>query len=124
MSSIAPIRPHFLLVATQVQSHAAVLKWPEIEFQAAYRTVDKSGAGTPTLEGNSVYWNSDWDADAASPDHMVGVAAGEEAWQDFLLEALYSDLLRADAELVKLHSSLIAASNQVVAAGTNRKGTI
>jgi len=99
MVSIAPIRPHFQQLATLVHSHAATRGWPKITFQAAFRTVVRAGAGTPTLEGNSVFWDSGWDADAAFPDHTVGVASGEEAWREFLLNALYADLLRADAAL-------------------------
>ena len=102
MSSIAPIRPHFQALGTLVHSHAAAREWPKITYQAAFRTVDRAGAGTPTLEGNSVFWDSGWDADAASPDHTVGVGWGKKAWTVFIRQAFYSDLLRADAELVKL----------------------
>jgi len=99
ISSVAPIRPHFQQLATLVHSHAAVRGWPKIEFEAAFITVVRAGGEPPSLDGNSVLWDSSWDADAAHPEHTVGVASGEEAWQAFLLVALYSDLLRADAEL-------------------------
>src|SRR6266568_7686909 len=115
MSSIAPIRPHFQTLATLVHSHAAARGWPGIEFQAAFRTVVKAEARASTLEGNSVFWDSGWDADASLPDHTVGVGRGEEDWRAFLLAAFYSDLLRADAELLKFE----AVSPQVQSGRSN-----
>jgi hypothetical protein len=102
MSSVAPSRPHFQQLATLVRSHAAARGWPAVTYQGDFRTVVRVGSGRPTLQGNSVFWNSDWDADVARVDHAVGVESGVEAWQAFLQKALYPDLLRADAELLKL----------------------
>jgi hypothetical protein len=59
----------------------------------------RAGGGAPSLDGNSVFWDSSWDADASHPEHMVGVGPGEEPWRSFLVVALYSDLLRADEAL-------------------------
>jgi len=102
MSSIAPIRPHFQQLATLVRGHAAARQWPAVSYQADFRTVVFVGGSHPTQQGNSVFWNSDWDAGAASVDHAVGVESGAKAWQAFLQKALYPDLLRADAALLKL----------------------
>jgi hypothetical protein len=98
----APTRPHFQQLANLVHSHAAARCWPNVEFQAAFRTVDRVGEGASVLEGNSVFWDSDWDADASLPHHTVGVEEGEEAWRMFLVAAFYSDLLRADAQLLEI----------------------
>ena len=102
MSSIAPSRPHFQQLAALVHGHAARQGWPPVTYQAAFRTVLRAASENRTLEGNSVFWNTDWDANAACVDHAVGVERGEEAWQTFLEKAFYPDLLRADAELGKL----------------------
>jgi hypothetical protein len=101
-ATVAPTRPHFQQFANVVHSHAAARGWPNIEFQAPFRTVLRVGEKAPVLEGNSVFWDTKWDADASLPDHTVGVGEGEEAWRVFLLAAFYSDLLRADAELLKI----------------------
>jgi hypothetical protein len=109
MASIAPARPHFQQLADLVCGHAAARDWPKIEFEASFRTIIRAGGGASTLEGNSVFWNNSWDADADRPNHRVGVGSGEEAWRIFLFSAFYSDLLKADTELLKFAAVLSSA---------------
>ena len=89
-------RKHFQQLAELVSAHAAAKHWPAITYPAAFITVLNSRTGRPTLEGNSVLWNADWDARTDVAVHPVTVASGEEAWIDFLSRALYPDLVRAN----------------------------
>src|ERR1700730_17979686 len=100
MASVTPHRAHFQELADLVHRHAAAGGWPEITYQAAFITVVHAGTNERWLEGNSIYWNQDWDANAEIADHPVRVSSGEEAWCVFLEAALYPVLLRADAELL------------------------
>lgn len=89
-------RKHFQQLADRVSAHAAAKHWPSVTYPAAFITVLNSRTGQPTLEGNSALWNPDWDAKTDVAVHPVTVASGEEAWAEFLSQALYPDLLRAD----------------------------
>lgn len=101
MSNAAPKRAHFQQLADSVCYHAAAKNWPAVTYLAAFTSVAHPGAARRTLEGNSIFWNPDWDTEADSVDHRVGVRSGEPAWRIFLAAALYPDLLRADGELLK-----------------------
>lgn len=97
--STGPRRAHFQHLADLVFGHAAEQGWPKVTYQAAFISVVHPGTATRTLEGNSIFWKSDWDAQGDCTDHPVNVRSGEQAWRVFSARALYPDLLRADAAL-------------------------
>lgn len=99
MSIEAPGRAHFQQLADFVAGHAAAAGWPALTYQAGFITVVPPGGAERRLEGNSLFWNADWDAVSDCTDHPVRINSGEDAWRHFLALALYPDLLRADAAL-------------------------
>lgn len=98
MSRAAPRRVSFQQLGDQVYQHAAARGWPEVAYQAAFRTVVEATTDQRQFEGNSLFWNPEWNTDLGA-DHSVRVGSGEDAWRVFVESALYPDLLRAEEEL-------------------------
>jgi hypothetical protein len=96
--SAAPHRGDFQQLDDLVCGHALAKSWPGVTYQAAFITVVQAGTQLRRFEGNSIFWQPEWET-AGDIDHSVQVRGGEGAWRVSLGSALYPDLLWADEEL-------------------------